>query len=115
MGLLDTVKEIAGYAQQVDNIALNKAILELQKEAFANFDQIREMKERIRELEQQLAKKSEMKFTGQFYFVDGDSTPFCPVCWDSKQHAIHLIPTGDPNEWECHVCKFNHVNYVRVF
>lgn len=53
----------------------------------------------------------EMKFRSPFYYISGDSIPFCPICWESDKRQIHLDgPHNIPDEkpfYRCLKCNNN--------
>jgi len=37
--------------------------------------------------------KAELKRRNQFYWLDGNDTPFCPKCLETENRVIHLFRT----------------------
>ena len=48
-------------------------------------------------------------FDQPFYYAHGDSTPFCPRCWQVAYSRIHLDDDWGRKRWECPEC-----DYVKV-
>lgn len=73
----------------------------------------------IRELNDQLAFKANMKFDAPYYWnvaEGGDRDgPFCQPCWDEKKLAVRLYGgASDDGHWVCKVCnkQFRDSSYV---
>jgi hypothetical protein len=41
-------------------------------------------KNKVEELERALRFKDDLKFKEPFYYLEGDKTPYCPVCWEDE-------------------------------
>lgn len=89
---LPSFSEIAGIAKNAITLedrekimALREAALQLQEENLA-------LKSEKKELEAKLKVAAELTFKDQFYWKEGDSTPFCPRCWEKNQQVIHVSP-----------------------
>jgi hypothetical protein len=101
MGVVENVKEVADLVKKFNDIDLNRRILSLENEVMDLSRERRRADERIEELERALAFREKLVFKAPFYYVDGDSTPYCPGCWESKRTALHLhrvrlpLPVGD--------------------
>ncbi|WOZ79487.1 hypothetical protein [Kosakonia sacchari] len=65
--------------------------------------------EEIQELKKRLEGKEELKFDSRLYWMDGDETPFCPVCKEKDNKLIHMNyfkgNGGYPPSWDCKVCR----------
>jgi hypothetical protein len=53
---------------------------------------IEEKDAEIARLTKALANQSELRHDGSFYFKIGDSTPFCPRCWEVNSLCVHVSP-----------------------
>lgn len=74
-------------------------------------DTLREKDQEIFSLTNQLKEKKEMKFDGKVYFIEGDETPFCPVCYENNAKLHHLTFYNGTRDCEsyyhCKTCKNN--------
>lgn len=104
MGLIDTVKDVATLVQKTDNIEIVKHVLALQTQALDTLAEISTLRERVRELESQLAFAGTLTFRAPLYFATGDRTPYCAKCWESERRAIHLKEDWNGTRWECFHC-----------
>ena len=85
MGVIETVKDVAKLAQDVQNIPLYQQLVSLQAEVFELYDENRNLKEEIRQLREQLELRAKMSFENNFFWIiDGDSKdgPLCPKCYN---------------------------------
>ena len=48
-------------------------------------------KEEIKHLNELMKITNKMTFRDQLYYMDGDSEPFCPRCWDSEKKRFIFI------------------------
>lgn len=53
-------------------------------------DLITKKEDRIKDLEDQLKFKATLTFDGKLYWANGDSVPFCPVCYERDNKLHHL-------------------------
>ena len=97
MGVIDTLKDVAKLAQDVQNIPLYEQLLSLQAEVFDLYDENRNLKEERRQLREQLELRAKLSFENNFYWiVDGDSKegPFCPKCYDHDHATRRMLELG---------------------
>ncbi len=97
MGVIDTVKDVAKLAQDVQNIPLYQQLVSLQAEVFELYDENRNLKDEVRQLREQLEMRAKMTFENNFYWiVDGDSKdgPFCSRCYDNDHATRRMIELG---------------------
>lgn len=104
MGFVDTLKDVVTLVQKTDNIELVKHVLSLQTQALAMQEENRQLRERVKELEQALQFAKELRFEGPFYYAPDDKVPFCPRCWEADRRAIHLKSDWNGRRWECYQC-----------
>jgi hypothetical protein len=51
-------------------------------------------------------------FKSPFYYANGDSTPYCPTCWETQKIQVHFSPPirgGSDLRYICSNCK-NHID-----
>jgi hypothetical protein len=53
-------------------------------------NQLADALRRIAELEADKRLREGMKFNSPFYFREGDPCPFCKLCWEVREKAVHL-------------------------
>jgi hypothetical protein len=112
MGVVENMKDVADFVKKFNDIELNRRILKLEEEVLDLSREKRRAEERIEELERALKLQKELVFKPPFYYVEGETTPYCPNCWESKRIAIHLHrarkppPIGDV--MECPSCKHDY-------
>ncbi len=106
MGLLETVKDVAVLVQKADNIDLMRQVLELQSQAVDMLEENRQLRERVKELEQAAQFAKGLRFETPFFFATDDPVPYCARCWEGEGKAIHLAGSADWDDkrWECFKC-----------
>jgi hypothetical protein len=90
MAILDTIKEVASIAQQIDNLELVKRIMELQQQVFAQQDENRALIEEVRTLRAKLETRDQLAFRKNAYWR-GEEGPFCSRCFDAEGLVVRLI------------------------
>lgn len=94
MSILTEVKEIANLVQKIDNIELNRKILDLQAEVMELIEENGRLCEDSKALRDKLRWQSDMKVGQNSYWCakDGDlDGPFCTNCWDASRILIRLV------------------------
>ena len=79
------------------------------KISIADFKELLIEKEKeISDLKEKLERKDKVKFDGNHYWIEGDSVPFCSVCYerDSKLHHLKYIPENrlSSPSYLCKIC-----------
>jgi hypothetical protein len=109
MSAVEHIKEVADLVKKFNDIELNRRILNLEDEVLDLARAKRRGEEKIEDLERTLKFKGELKFKEPFYWIDGDSVPFCPNCWEKDHipiHVIHLYTTEEGmTKRDCPTCK----------
>lgn len=112
MGVVENMKEVADLVKKFNDIELNRRILTLENEVLDLSRDKRRLEEEVEKLRATLKLQKELVFKSPFYYLEGDATPHCPGCWESKRLAIHLhrarkpLPIGDC--MECPSCKHDY-------
>jgi hypothetical protein len=112
MGIIDNTKELVGLVQKVGDRDLYRKIVSLEDEVIAITRDNRQLKAKVEELEQALKLKGELGRRDQFYWLEGDETPFCPKCWETENRTVHLYRTVDSEVetcWDCLKCALKYV------
>lgn len=94
IGVVDQVKEIAALAQKVQNLELYEKLVSFQAEIVALQNENTELHGRVRELQQKVNLREQMKFKDNLYWLQtGDSMdgPYCPKCYNEDQGARKLL------------------------
>ena len=96
MGVVETVKEVAGLIQKYDNVDLIKRVVELQQQVYDLVNENRVLKEH-------LATRDQLVFRKNAYWK-GDDGPLCSRCWDAEGIPVRMtVRVGyDP---ACPKCK----------
>jgi len=111
LSAVENIKDLAEFVRRFNDIELNRRILNLEQDVIDLSRDRRRLEDRLEELERALRFKESLSYKAPFYWLEGDSTPFCPACWDSKRTATHvtrdLVPGFGPR-LVCAVCKNNY-------
>jgi hypothetical protein len=110
MDPLGTLKKIREIIKNTADRELVKLILDLQRDFFAIESRNLELASELTNLKQQLelSAKMHMRPPSDYYFQDGDDSPFCPRCWEIDGNAVHLqapVTSGGRIRRECPVCR----------
>jgi len=82
MGVIDTMKDVAGLIQKIDNMELRRRAVELQQQVYDLVTENRALKDR-------LATRDQLTFRKDSYWK-GDEGPFCSRCWDGESVLVRL-------------------------
>ena len=110
MGAVEDIRALGDLIRKYNDIELNRRILSLENEVMDLSRDKRRVEEQVEELQRALKFSKELQFKKPFFWLDGDDTPFCPGCWESKRAAIHL--TRHPQflgQMLCPSCKHGYV------
>ena len=108
MGILDNAKEIANSVHEIKNLELYARVLSLHSDIIQLVEDNNRLRAENGELNKKLQLREKMAFKEPFYFQDGDETPYCPSCWETKSFAIHVVffvDREDATYWHCPSCK----------
>ena len=86
MGVIETVKDVAGLIQKYDNIELIRRVVELQEQVYDLVNENRSLKELLTTREQ-------LTFSKNSYWK-GDEGPFCSRCWDVATTLVRMHDAG---------------------
>ncbi len=107
MGILDEMKEVGDLIKKAGDIELYRRINKLEGEVIDLSRDKRRAEEKVEELERALRFKGDSKFKEPFYYLEGDKTPYCPVCWEDEHKAVHAVYRNTHNAiqyWDCPNC-----------
>lgn len=68
-------------------------------------DENRQLRATNEELKRRLDAKAALAFRYPVYWSEGDETPFCALCWETKEKAVHLRRGGNETRYFCTACK----------
>jgi hypothetical protein len=108
MGAVENIKELADFVKKFNDIDLNRRILRLETEVLDLSRDKRRADEKIEDLERKLKFQKELIFKAPFYYLEGDETPHCPGCWETKRVGVHLSRVRLPelgDQMQCPSCK----------
>lgn len=106
MGLYDVIKDALQIAQKADNIELYKTLLEVQKVALDMQEDIIKLKEKNKELQENLEiSKMIQRHPITIVTLENDEyeTPYCSRCWDKDKHLVQVI-INDNGTFDCPEC-----------
>lgn len=116
MGVVENMKDVADLIKKIGDIELNRKILNLENEVLHLSREKRRMEEKVEELENTLKLRKELYFFEPFHWAKGDTTPYCPSCWESKTAPVHVLFGHDSKDgsstWQCPSCK--HLYYPKM-
>ena len=107
MSIIANAKEIAELVKKLDDIELYRKIIELEGEIIKLAREKHALDLRVEELNKSLQTTSQMCFREPFYYVEGDSVPFCPKCWEVDKISVHLFYEEHfkgETKYVCHHC-----------
>jgi len=108
VGVIENMKDIADLIKKAGDIELYRKIVESEGEVIELTRENRRLEEKVSELEKTLALQKKMVHKPPFYYQEGDPTPFCAACWETKKLAVHVIFSHDNDRetrWDCPTCK----------
>jgi hypothetical protein len=80
-----------------------KSLWKFVKSFFATAKNI-QVEKQNEEMQEKLKLRIKMTFKEPFFYQEGDKTPFCPSCWESKDTAVHLVFLANRRDaivWDC--------------
>jgi len=103
----DIIKDALDFARETKNTDLAQKLIDLYRDFVDLADANQELKNEIQRLQSQIRLKGAMVFKAPFYYQEGDSTPFCPKCYETGDRAVHLVSwdAGRGDHWFCTVCQ----------
>ncbi len=106
MSIISDAKELADLIQKLGNVELYRKIVELEGQIIDLTRQNHGLSEQVRELQQQLTIKGQIRYEKQVYWLeDGASKdgPYCQRCYDVQGKLVRLQPWE--GAWTCYDCK----------
>jgi regulator of replication initiation timing len=112
MGIIDNAKELATAVHEIKNLELYERVLNLNAGILDLVDENRKLRIEIEESNKKLELHQKMNFNEPFYYQDGDKTPFCSACWETKKMPVHVTFIFDherDTRWDCPSCKHTYM------
>jgi regulator of replication initiation timing len=114
MSILDNAKQVAKAVEEIHNLELYQRVLNLHSDIIELVEENNRLRTENQDLKKTVQLREKMVFKEPFYFQEGDETPFCPACWESKNtaaHVIFVVTNEELTRWDCPSCK--HVYLVK--
>jgi hypothetical protein len=110
---ITSLKQIAELVKKYNDLELMKQIVDLQNQLFDSQREKLQLEKALADLKAQLdvRQKLHMRGPNNYFYMDGDDVPLCPLCWERDQKVIHLPP---PDQYMiglgrvCRVCKHDY-------
>lgn len=108
MSILENAKQVAKAVEEIHNLELYQRVLNLHSDIIELVEENNRLRGENQELNRKLELRGKMNFREPFYLQDGDATPYCASCWETKTQAIHVVKDMEDNgetDWHCPACK----------
>jgi len=107
MGIIDNAKDIAQLIKKYNDAGLYQKIVDLRDEIFELRNENLNLKEKIKNLEQDQNIQDKLSWEPPYYFLkidDKKDGPYCQKCLDDNKKLIRLQDLKN-GYWSCSVCK----------
>ena len=104
MGILDNAKQVASAVHEINNLELYQRVLNLHSDIIELVEENNRLRDESKELLKTISLKKVMVFKEPFYEQDGDKTPYCPACWETKNIPVHVVFNFDGDEFTRRTC-----------
>lgn len=104
MSMIDNARDLAKLLQQVDNVEIQKKLVQTQNDFMELHQENLDLKNRVKALEEQLKLNETLVFRPPFYYVEGDETPYCAKCWEVDKTLVHSIYSHTSVKGELWIC-----------
>lgn len=109
MGLLDAIKETASIIQKADNLDLYRQILDIQREALEQQEELRKLMEENHELKKKLEFRGKIiRHREPVITIEGDETIYCASCYGNNDKFIQMKLVDD--YYCCPVCNISYIH-----
>ncbi len=110
MSIIDDVQEIVELVDKSRQVELYKKIVALELKILELERERRKAEALTNDLQEKLQFRQTLAFQNSVYYVEGDTIPYCPNCWEGAQKAIHLtvIRSSEDGRVYCQICKANY-------
>ena len=109
MGIIETMKEVVGLVQKIDDVELLRQIVTMQTQVSDLTVENVALKARVAELTTQLELRAVMQFDGHWYWKGAGRAssdgPFCATCWDAHGRFNRPIVSDQDEFAYCNVCQ----------
>jgi hypothetical protein len=107
MSIIDTVKEVAKVARQINNIELSRQIVLLQTEVLELHDENHRLRREVAALTERMQLRERLVFERNFYWIvdDGERDgPYCPRCYDKEREPRRMLAMREGRSFGCPTC-----------
>ncbi len=87
--MIPKYKDIVELLKKGSTLEAQEKIMELREAVMESQEENHALKERVKELEAELAFKNSVTFKHPFYYEEGDNNPLCAKCWEVDHVAVH--------------------------
>ena len=94
MNPIELVRDAINVAKELNNLDLRKKLVELEGQVLDMQTDLRRKDTRIAELELAFDFKGKAVFKNNTYWIEGDSHPYCPTCFDRDRKLVHMVTFG---------------------
>jgi hypothetical protein len=88
--IVDLVKKGATLEAQEQIMKLREGALALQEENVTLTQEVQTLRNKCKALEEEVGFQKALEFKSPLYYVKGDETPYCAVCWERDKKAVHV-------------------------
>lgn len=92
MGVIADARELANLIKKIGDLELYRRMVDLQGEVSALAGRNQGLEAELHQSKAALAQRAAMIFREPYYFVEGDSVPYCPKCGEADGKQVHLPP-----------------------
>jgi hypothetical protein len=114
--MIDPVKAIQGvYAavEKYNDVPLMKQIVDLQSQVMEQQMELTSVRQQLQTATDKLSLREKLTRRGpaNYYYLEGENDPLCPVCWDCDGRLTHLPASehwGGGVRRDCKICQAVH-------
>jgi hypothetical protein len=113
--ITDLLKKGLTLEAQEEIMKLREAALELQGENLQLTQHLREANDKCQKLENDVELKSKISFKNNVCWLEGDSQPICPLCWEGNRKIVHLHGPYRSDGDESYTCRLDEKTFYTRF
>lgn len=103
--IVDLIKTGATIEAREQIMKLREGALELQEDNLRLAQEVREARDKCRQLEEETELKARISFKNNVCWLEGDSRPICPLCWEANKKIVHLHGPYHSEGDESYTCR----------
>ena len=104
MGVYEVAKDVVELAAKSDHADLTRAANEALAQVAELVSESSAVRSRVRELEEALRFKADLRLERNMLWAEGDEVPYCHVCWERERKALHLSFSLKHAAYHCQTC-----------